>query len=455
MILCGTGTAGAYHAGALRALVEAGIKIDVIAAHGAGVPTALAVAVDAGAKVWDPAGPWVQPRLSRAYRWRAALRLAVGGLAVAALALLLPLGVLGVAAVIFAASTVASLVSLTSTAEALVGWYQRSIEVLFSPPILPTILPRLLVLGVLVIAAILIGSAVRTARDERSRRRLRGAFWWRLVGSPLDASEPATSMIEALWNVVRGASTEPRPAPAEIGRRYVDVLADNFGQPGFHEVLLAVHDLDSRRDLVGAILAAPSRAAFEGRRAEHDPREAESVDFTGPQRELLVSFVEGALRLPIVTAPAVVEFPADSFWRGERHRLCDRPELLLRLIDELARVGVEQVILVSPAPPAAQPHAMRATPVSLRARMGELVRSVETAAVQDGWSAAITRFSGVFVVRPDHNPIGPFDFDGTYDEGSDRRRTIAELIEQAHADTYRHFIEPIAAAGERVVAERL
>ena len=74
VLLSGSGTAGAYQAGALRAILEAGIKIDVIAAHGAGVLTALAASVDGGARVWDAAGPWTDPRLRRAYRWRAALR---------------------------------------------------------------------------------------------------------------------------------------------------------------------------------------------------------------------------------------------------------------------------------------------------------------------------------------------------------------------------------------------
>ena len=37
VVLCGAGTAGAYQAGVLRALAEAGVKIDVLAAHGAGV----------------------------------------------------------------------------------------------------------------------------------------------------------------------------------------------------------------------------------------------------------------------------------------------------------------------------------------------------------------------------------------------------------------------------------
>jgi len=228
-----------------------------------------------------------------------------------------------------------------------------------------------------------------------------------------------------------------------------DLAADNLGQPGFREVLIAVHDLDSRRDLVAAVLAPPARAAFESRRAV-ETRDAEIVELTGPQRELLVDLLQGTWRLPVATAPATVTFPADSFWRGEQHRLCDRPELVSRLVDELATIGVEQVVLVSAAAPAASPHGMRARPIALRARMGEMVRSIETAALRDGATAAANRFSGVFVIRPDHNPIGPFDFSGTYDESSDRRRTMSELIRQGYADAYRHFIEPVAAAGERL-----
>jgi hypothetical protein len=243
---------------------------------------------------------------------------------------------------------------------------------------------------------------------------------------------------------VRGASSEPRPSPAEIGRRYVDVLADNFGQPGFHEVLVAVHDLDARHDLVGAVLGASARGAFETRRVGGGPRESEIIDFTGPLRETLVSVLDGALRLPVATTPAIVEFPPASYWRGERHRLCDRPELAMRLIDEMAAVGVEQVILVSPAPPAAAPHTLRPRPIDLRARVGELVRAIETAAIADAATLCARRFTSVFLVRPDHNPIGPFDFGGVYDDASDRQRTVSELIAQGQADAFHHFIEPIA-----------
>jgi hypothetical protein len=450
VVLCGTGTAGAYHAGALRAILEAGIKIDVIGAHGAGVATGLAAAIDGGARVWDPAGPWADRRLARAYPWRPALRVGFAGLLAAAALLFSPLLVLVCAAAAYAFGTVAALVGLVSLSRGFVGVYQVAVEWLFSPPILPTIIPRAIVLAVLVVLAVLAVAAVRAARQERSRRRAAGAFWWHLLGSPLDAAEPAGVFTDALWRLVRGASDAPRPAAPEIGRRYVELLADNFGQPGFHELVVAVHDLDARRDLIGTVLDAPARAAFEARQPGPAPREGETVDFTGPQRELLMGFLSGALRVPVVTAPAQLPFPADSFWQGERHRVCDRPELVVRLVDELAGIGVEQIILVGAAPPPAAPHAMRAQPIDLRARIGEYVRSIEAAALADAAMLARIRCAGVFVVRPHHNPIGPFDFAGVYDEASDRQRTMAELMQQGYADAYRHFIEPVVAAGEPV-----
>jgi len=436
----------------LRALAEAGIKMDVVAAHGAGVMTALCAAIDGTARLWDPAGPWTDVRLRQAYGWRPALRVAAGGLAAAALLLLSPLLILLIATMAYAVGVIASLINLPTLSETLIDAYRRLVELLFNPPVLPTVIPRAVVLAVLVVIGVLVVAAVRASRRAGGRRRWRGAFWWALVGSPLSAAEPGATLVDALWKLVRGASNEPRPLADEIGRRYVDLLTDNLGQPGFREVLVAVHDLDARRDLVGSLLGAHARELFEVRRPTGGPREAEIVDFTGPQRGLLVDFLQGALRLPVATAPETIEFPTDSYWRGERHTVCDRPELISRLIDEVAGIGVEQIIVVSPAPPPALPHGMRTRPADLRGRMGELVRSIETSTFEDACAAAATRFSGVFVIRPHHNPIGPFDFGGVYDDASDRRRTIAELIDQGHEDAYECFIEPIVASGERVEA---
>lgn len=448
VVLSGAGTAGAYHAGALRAIAESGIKVDVIAAHGAGVVTALATAVDGGARVWDDHGPWTSPKLREAYRWRLALRVAFFGLLACLALLLTPLVILVLAGLVYVAATALALVSLTDASAHLVQWYSSAITWLFHPPMMPTVVPRLLVLGVLVVAGVLAAAAVVAVRHERSRRRVAGAFWWRLLSWPLDATEPSATGLDVLWGLVRGASHEPRPDAVDIGRRYVDVLSDNFGQPGFHEVIVAVHDLDARRDIVGAILSATGRAAMETARSGVEAREGEVVDFTGPQREALTGFLTGALRLPVVTPPAIVQFADDGYWRGERHRVCDRPELATRLVEELATIGVEQIILISPAPPPALPHAIRPVPIAMRARMGELLRSIESAAMAEATTAAFNRFGSVFVVRPDHNPIGPFDFAGVYDEASDRQRTVSELLAQGYADAFHHLIEPVVSAGD-------
>jgi len=448
VLLCGTGTAGAYQAGVLKALGEAGVKIDVVAGHGPGAMTALCEGIDGGARLSDPDGPWTNPRLRRAYRWRPALRAGAFGLLAAGVILLSPLILLVVAGVFFVASVGASLVNMPTTSAWLVGWYQRSIEFLFDPPILPTIMPRTLVLAMLVVGLVMALAALQAARQERTRRRLRGAFWWRLIGSPLQADEPGRLFGETLWQLVRGASDASRPAPADIGRRYVDMLADNFGQPGFREVMLAVHDLDARRDVVGGVLSARARAGFEAARPVGGPREAESLDLTGPAREHVVDLLQGALRLPVATSPHLVTWLSQGYWRGETHRLCDRPELAARLVEELAAIGVEQLVVVSPAAYPAVPHAMRSRPMDLRARMGELVRSMETAVLDDAAAAARTRCAAVFVIRPDHNPVGPFDFEAVYDEASDRFWTVGELVRMGYEDAYRTFIEPAVATEE-------
>ena len=56
LVLTGTGTAGAYHAGVLRALHEAGVKLDVVAGRGIGVVGALFAAIDGAQRLWEREG---------------------------------------------------------------------------------------------------------------------------------------------------------------------------------------------------------------------------------------------------------------------------------------------------------------------------------------------------------------------------------------------------------------
>src|SRR5439155_16967632 len=83
VLLTGSGTAGAYHAGVLRALHEAGIKIDVMSGRGVGVAGALFASIDAAPQTWDAGGLWRRRPAVRLYRWRPPLQIAAVCLAVA------------------------------------------------------------------------------------------------------------------------------------------------------------------------------------------------------------------------------------------------------------------------------------------------------------------------------------------------------------------------------------
>ena len=61
LLFTGTGADGAYHAGAMRALQEAGVKIDVVGGRGIGAMAAVLGAVDGGAQLWDTGGFWRSP----------------------------------------------------------------------------------------------------------------------------------------------------------------------------------------------------------------------------------------------------------------------------------------------------------------------------------------------------------------------------------------------------------
>src|SRR4051812_50198811 len=76
LLLTGTGTAGAYHAGVLRALHEAGVRVDLVAARGIGAVGAMFAAVDGGQRLWDRDGFWKHGSIARAYGWRPPLRFA-------------------------------------------------------------------------------------------------------------------------------------------------------------------------------------------------------------------------------------------------------------------------------------------------------------------------------------------------------------------------------------------
>jgi len=402
LVLCGTGAHGAYHAGVLRALQEAGVKIDVMAGQGVGAASAALAAIDGAARLWDAGGVWRNPRAAALYVWKGPLRLMAAAVGVSIAVLLATVAWVGFAAIplpAFIAQTVLTVVALA-----------------------------------------LVASVIAVVAEEwraPARRRADGRWWWRLLGAPLETRAAIDLFTEAIG----------RPL---TGRRYAEVLADSLGQPGFRELMLVATDLDSRRDLVAALVREPYRRDFVAPRPNRD-RRAELIDLAGGGREHALDVVAAALTPPLGCDPHLVTFAPDSYWRGETHRLCDRPGAISRLLEELAIAGVSQVIIVSAVASAAAPHRLRAARLDARQRLGEFLAAAESASLRDAVEMARLRFDSIYLICPAHNPIGAFDLGGAYDEASDRRQDLGELMDRAYEDAYRQFIEPVVgASGEHL-----
>src|SRR4030095_4120926 len=142
LLFTGTGADGAYHAGALRALDESGVKIDIVGGRGIGALTAVLSAVDGGAQLWESNGFWRDQKVVRLYRWRWPFRL-LRVLAVAIAAVMIAPVVLVAAGLVFYPIALAlGMIGLTAGAE-LVQALLDVLAALFRPAALPTWVPRL------------------------------------------------------------------------------------------------------------------------------------------------------------------------------------------------------------------------------------------------------------------------------------------------------------------------
>lgn len=448
VLLTGTGAAGAYHAGALRALHEAGIKIDVVSGRGVGAAGALFAAVDASARTWDEQGIWRSEAPAGFYRWRASLRWAGGLLALAAVILVAPLLLLSTGLITYPLSFLLQMVD-PEAGRVLALRYAQVVEAAFAPGALPTIVPRL-VTGVLAVALVPLAiAAIQAAKGTGPwrDRRCQGRWWSRMIGAPWTARPAIRYFHRRLAEIFRGVMGSAPAGPADVSRRYVEMVLENLGQPGFREVMVTAHDLDARGDLIFAILAEPYRQQFFHRTGARRSRPGETIDLVGAGRPLLLDALSGALSPGIVTEPHRISFAPESYWKGETHRICDHQGSLGRLLEELAAAGVEQVIVVCASADRSAPHAVTLPRGDVRSQIAEAVTASEASLLRDAISAHTKRFQGIFLIQPLHNPIGPFDFRGAYDERSNRFQSLGESIDRGYEDAYRQFIDPVVAAG--------
>lgn len=450
LVLSGTGADGAYHAGVLRALNESGIKIDLVGGRGIGALGAVLHAIDGASQLWEPGGVWRQAEVEHLYRWRWPFRW-LTALALSLLAVLaVPLLALLVLTALYPMALGLGMAGLDSGAR-LAQWLLQTVGMLFGPAALPTWIPRV-VLAIAATGVLVLGVGALIERQQRPIRRTTAApALWSLVGAPIDAAVAIRAATTALWGILKGGAAIRAPDARDLARRYADLLTDNLGHPGFRELLIVAHDLDARRDVVFGLVREPYRKALFAATTASAARRAEAHDLAGVARDHLVDALAAAVSLPGVCRPRLVTFAAETFWRGESHRLADRTACLGRLLEEAAASGAEQLILVSAAPEPPTPHALRPTRSDALGQVGEQLAAAESASLADALRHLQYRFHETYVIRPAHNPVRPLDLAGSFDEQSDRAHALDEAIERGYEDAHRQFIEPVLGeSGERM-----
>src|SRR5579862_2046123 len=140
LVLSGVGTAGAYHAGVLKALHEAGVKIDVAGGRGVGSVGALFAAVDGTQRLWDDNGFWRSPAVASLYGWRPLLKIAAGAVSLAIAVVLVPVVAMAAGLVVYPVDFVLKMAGFAGGG--LVARYSAFAAAMFAPGALPTWLPR-------------------------------------------------------------------------------------------------------------------------------------------------------------------------------------------------------------------------------------------------------------------------------------------------------------------------
>lgn len=463
LVFTGSGVSGAYHAGVLKALEESGVKIDLVVGSGVGTVAAAYAAVDGGARLYGPGGFWEGLRWGSFFRLRPAALVVLSLLAVSLVVFLLPVGLALLAGLLFPLVLIADRVAPGAPSRLLERVWVAPESL--SGPYLAALAMPIFVLALLAMTV----AAVLTLRD---RRRLAES-----VESLLDGRPGQERLRRGLWQIARGAalSTGP-PSEGELGKRYVALLAENLGQPGFREMILRVADLDAGGALPLVLLGDEHLRAFAAARARgaHPGAEAVpgAVDLRAPgYADLFFDAVLTGLLPPVALPVRRIAFPKRGLFAGETHRLTDATLVGGSGIAEALDAGAEQVVVVAGAPeiPALAPH-RRGPWALLDATVGALERQaverdldeverinrmVATLGhrTEDGgraWQDPVTgrlyRELALYAIRPERRTLGPLELGGTRDPATEVLQTMADLLEQGYRDAHRLFVEPVVGA---------
>ena len=453
VVFAGSGASGAYHAGVLKALDEAGVRIDLMVGSGVGVLAAAFGAAASGSALYGEKGLWREISARRVFRLRPGIRflrsLALVALSAflvpALLALLLGLLLPAILAVDFARP--GFLASLSQTIATLAPGLRLFFVFALAAP---TFLGFLFVL-------------FRGASLVKSSRRRIG----QTLESAFDLSGIESELARRLWEVARGpALNESTPAPSEVGRQYAALIAENAGQPGFRSLVLRAANLDALKPLV--LKLVPDERSPNSR-GEDGGDVLDLKDAT--TAPLLYDVVATAFAATPLTPPRRVRLPKQGAFGGEVHRIAEASAVLGSGLSEAIALGADQIVLVTatakdPGPLADRRglKALGAAFLALQERTSiehdlqqteRLNRIVETVGHQkstgqrewqDPLSGRRFRYVAIHTVRPRRSLLRPLDLDGAVDPSNEVETTLLDWLEEGHRDAHRCFLD--AALGE-------
>ncbi len=451
VVFTGSGASGAYHAGVLKALDEAGVRIDLMVGSGVGVLAAAFGAAGSGSVLYGEKGLWREITSRRVFRLRSTFRVlrSLGIVALSAflvpafLALLLGMLLPAFLAVDFARpGFMASLLqTLGSVAPALRLFFIFALAA-------PTFLALLFILT----------GFVGTLR--KSRRRLGES-----LESAFDLSGIESEIARRLWEVARGpALNEKAPEPSEVGRHYAALVAENAGQPGFRGMVLRAANLDSHKPLALKLVTnGPGSKA---------PEADDLLDLKDTAiAPLLFDVVVSAFASAPLTSPRRVRLPKQGAFGGEIHRIAEASAIAGSGLSEAIALGADRIVVVTataqdpgPLPVRRGLKALAAAFVALQERNAveddlrqaeRLNRVVETVGHQRStgereWQDPFTgrRFRSVAIhtVRPRRSLLRPLDLDGAVDPANEVETTLLDWMDEGHRDAHRCYLD--AALGE-------
>jgi hypothetical protein len=463
LVFTGSGSTGAYHAGALKALDESGVKLDLVVGSGAGTLAAAFAAVAGGARLWGDGGFWHGISFAALYRLRAPLRVAAVLLLAAFVVFLLPLVLAVLAGVLFPLLLIVDLLAPGWPAGALSG-FEAAPAALRAPYLAALAAP------VFALSVFAVGALARGYLGER--RRLPERF-----ETLLESERGDKRLRKSLWEVARGtALSGPAPPPAELSHKYVALLLENLGQPGFRELILRAGDLETGRALPFVLLQDAGRASFAAARARERRSKldglTDAVDLrSGEHATLLFDAVRTGLLPPLVAPPLRMAFPRGGIFSGETHRFTDASLVSGSGLQEAIDAGAEQVILVSGSPEQAGLRPRRRGPLALAdavlaalerqalerdleaaERVNRMVQTLGhvaedgTRAWEDPANGRLHREFTLYVIRPAARALGPLELDGALDPTTEVEQALSDLVEQGYRDAYRQFVEPVVGA---------